>query len=233
MIPYKSHLATSVPETLEVRLEVMNAIRALAVQSEEERLRRRRVEMASIRRELGQITLALLELKRASNPRLRSYVIKYSPAQPRVPAGHPDGGRWTSGGGSGSSNDSGPVLAQNKVTPRGFTVQRVPGQDPLDPQGLNKPISADEQQKIADALTLIFNGEADTLQRHSYGNLPHRITGAVLPPSAAGYTAYDVPGLGPGRGEGRLLVDEATGAIYYTNSHYFSFYPVQLHRNGE
>src|SRR5215212_8548858 len=27
----------------------------------------------------------------------------FNPSQPRVPAGHPDGGRWTSGGGSGGA----------------------------------------------------------------------------------------------------------------------------------
>ena len=29
---------------------------------------------------------------------------KYSPEQPRVPAGNPDGGQWTSGGGSGEGS---------------------------------------------------------------------------------------------------------------------------------
>jgi hypothetical protein len=125
------------------------------------------------------------------------------------------------------------VLAQNKVTPRGFTVQQVPSQDLLDPQGLNKPISAEEQQKIADALTLIFNGDTGSLQLHAYRNLPHDVTGAVLPESSAGYTAYDVRGLGAGRGEGRLLIDNGTGAIYYTNNHYYSFFPVQLHSRGD
>ncbi|MDB5593605.1 MAG: hypothetical protein JWM36_566 [Hyphomicrobiales bacterium] len=35
-----------------------------------------------------------------------AYLFKaYSPDQPRVPAGNPDGGQWTSGGGDGSSTD--------------------------------------------------------------------------------------------------------------------------------
>ncbi len=136
------------------------------------------------------------------------------------------------GAADANSSDNG-VVAGDIVTPRGFTVQRVPGQDPLDPQGLNEPMSADEQQKIADVLTLIVNGDTSPLQPHPYGNLPHHVTGAVLPESTASYTAYDVPGLGAGRGEGRLLVDNATGAIYYTNNHYLSFYPIQLHPRGE
>jgi hypothetical protein len=98
---------------------------------------------------------------------------------------------------------------------------------------LNEPISADEQQKIADALTLIANRDVSMLEPHLYKNYPHPITGAVLPPSAQGYTAYDVPGSGAGRGVNRLVVDNGTGAIYYTNTHYYSFYPVQLHPRGE
>lgn len=87
---------------------------------------------------------------------------------------------------------------------------------------------------MADALNLIFNGNASGLNPHPYQNLPHDIIGAVLPPpSAQGYTAYDVPGIGAGRGVGRLLVDKATGAIYYTNNHYYSFYPVQVNEHGE
>jgi hypothetical protein len=31
---------------------------------------------------------------------------RFNPAQPRVPAGHPDGGRWTDGGGGGGSGDA-------------------------------------------------------------------------------------------------------------------------------
>jgi hypothetical protein len=34
--------------------------------------------------------------------KLRLWLRKYSPAQPRVPAGNPDGGQWTSGSGGGS-----------------------------------------------------------------------------------------------------------------------------------
>jgi hypothetical protein len=200
----------------------------------------------------------------------------YDPEQPRVPAGNPDGGQWTTGDSGGSSRESSdgsdansdtrPVqyaaldagtrtdaadggttdsspdanpsnsngqLAQNKVTPRGFTIQQGPGENPLDPKQLNTPISADEQQKIADALTLKENGDTGALQPHPYANLPHHATGAVLPASTSGYTAYDVPGLGTGRGEGRLIVDKATGATYYTNNHYQSFYAIQIHQHGE
>ena len=33
--------------------------------------------------------------------------LKYDPGQPRVPAGNPDGGQWTDGGGRGGSADTG------------------------------------------------------------------------------------------------------------------------------
>ena len=177
-------------------------------------------------------------------------------------AGDPAGGQWTSGGGAasgganGGANEahlesgrsvgidatrpniarppiSGVVLAGDIVTPKGYTLQHLAGQDPLDPQGLNAPITAAEQQKIANALTLLLNGAGSALQPHPYRNLPHNITGAVLPASAAGYVAYDVPGLGARRGVGRLLIENGTGAIYYTNNHYYSFYAIHLHPNAE
>ena len=148
----------------------------------------------------------------------------YNPHQPRVPAGHPDGGQWTSGGSTSaesvpsrqvmsehqvpsdatpdntwkpraqyaalevgahadtSSIDAAPahriefrapkagtedgssyVAAGETVSPRGFTIQPLQGQDPLDPQRLNGPIDPDEQQKIADALTLIIHGDPAAL----------------------------------------------------------------------
>jgi hypothetical protein len=97
MIPYKSYLATAVPETFDLRLEILKAARALAATLEDERLRQPRAALASVRRELGEIALALHELGRESDPRLRSYVLKYNPDEQRVPAGNPDGGQWTSG----------------------------------------------------------------------------------------------------------------------------------------
>jgi Bacterial CdiA-CT RNAse A domain len=39
--------------------------------------------------------------------RLAHVLRKYSPDQPRVPAGLPEGGQWTSGGGGGGGGDSG------------------------------------------------------------------------------------------------------------------------------
>lgn len=82
-------------------------------------------------------------------------------------------------------------------------------------------------------MTLIENGGGGALQPHPYANLPHRVTGAVLPSTTAGYTAYDIPGLGSGRGEGMLVIENARGAPYYTNNHYYSFYAIQMNQGGE
>jgi hypothetical protein len=103
MIPYKSPLLTTVPQTLEKRREMLQAIRALAAQDGEQ-LRKRRTEIALLRRELTEIALTLQELRRACDPRLRSHVIRDNPDQPVAlkaspddpkhpgwPAGTPDG----------------------------------------------------------------------------------------------------------------------------------------------
>lgn len=91
-ISRRSPHETAVPGALDVRLEIMQAIQTLAAQDEDEWNGRRRGEIASVRREFGQIEFAMQELRRNFDPRLRSYVIKYSPNQPRAPAGHPDVG---------------------------------------------------------------------------------------------------------------------------------------------
>jgi len=98
MIPYKSPLLTAVPRTLEKRLEITNAMRALTAQDGDDQLYKRRAEIATMRRDLEKIRQDVLELWRRWEPRARSYVIKYSPDQPRVPADNPDGGQWTTAG---------------------------------------------------------------------------------------------------------------------------------------
>lgn len=118
------------------------------------------------------------------------------------------------------------------MTPKGFTVQHIPTVNPLDPKQLNNPIiPPDEQQKIAATLTLLYNNNVSTLHPHVYRNDPDGTTGAVLPPSAVGYTAYDVLGFGRGRGVHRIIVDNGTEEKYYTNNHYLSFYHIEVHEN--
>jgi hypothetical protein len=105
-MPYKPHLATAAPETLEVRFEITKAARRFAALDGDEWLQHRRAKIAALRRELEEIAQTFHELRGDCDPRLRSYVQKYSPDQPRVPAGNSDGGQWTSVGDSGSLDES-------------------------------------------------------------------------------------------------------------------------------
>jgi hypothetical protein len=97
MHPYKSTPLTAVPQTLEKRLEVVNAIRALTA-NDGDQIHKRRAEIAALRGDLEELRQHVLQLWRQSEPRARSYVIKYSPDQPRVSAGNPEGGQLTSEG---------------------------------------------------------------------------------------------------------------------------------------
>jgi hypothetical protein len=51
---------------------------------------------------------------------------KYSPDQPRVPAGNPDGGQWTDGG-SAPNNEAKPGARYAANRPRGGTFVRIGG----------------------------------------------------------------------------------------------------------
>ncbi len=97
MIPYKSHRQSAVPKILAARLEIMKAIRTFATPDEDEQLRRRRAEIAAIRRDLEDVGQSLREACRDWALLARSHLEKFDPNQPRVPAGNPDGGQWTSG----------------------------------------------------------------------------------------------------------------------------------------
>lgn len=100
MIPYKPHLATLVPNTWETRLEIIKAVSTLAAQVHEDHVRRRRAEIASLRSELEGIDRELSKLCRDWPLLVRSDLRKadFDPNEPRVPAGHPNGGQWTSEG---------------------------------------------------------------------------------------------------------------------------------------
>ena len=116
--------------------------------------------------------------------------------------------------------------ADDLVTPRGFTYERAPPE--LDPRKLNRPLPRAEQQQIANILGKILSGRVAELGLHRYDNYPHPATGAVLPPSKLGYLAVDVPNSDPDRGETRLVIDRSTGTIFYSNTHYRSFFPIRL-----
>jgi len=52
---------------------------------------------------------------------------KYSPDQPRVPAGNPDGGQWTDGGGSGSGHDDDAAVQDSGALAQDRGSFRAPG----------------------------------------------------------------------------------------------------------
>jgi hypothetical protein len=91
-------ILTAVPQTVQARLELAKAIRTLAAQDEEEKLLGR-VDIATVP-SAGELAAEIVrefcrELSKAG----------FNPDEPRVPAGNPEGGQWTTGGGNGASND--------------------------------------------------------------------------------------------------------------------------------
>ncbi len=87
----------------------MRAIGTVAAQEEDEALRRRRAELASLRRDCELLAEACRECASVVNGGLRK--AGYNPNEPRVPAGNPDGGQWTREGGGAHSTASSPVLS--------------------------------------------------------------------------------------------------------------------------
>ena len=170
-------------------------------------------------------------------------VAKYSPDQPRVPAGSGrTGGQWTGESGAEEAGSPAPsvrgrpvpiiipVAADGPLKPGGMDVVPLPGADALDPQGLNKPLGLEEQQAITDTVNAILLGRPEdvpTLNAHPYKNRRNRDTAAILPPSVGGYTTYYVRKPGAIPGDSRIVMDSAQN-IYYTNNHYKSFYPVDI-----
>jgi hypothetical protein len=105
MNPYGPRILTAVPQTLHTQLEIAKAIRELAGPDQDELLRQRHAEIAAIRRDLDALIHGVRklgeELPALVMAELQSELTKYSPDQPRVPAGNSDGGQWTSGGKAG------------------------------------------------------------------------------------------------------------------------------------
>ena len=146
---------------------------------------------------------------------------KYRPDQPRVPAGNSDGGQWVDAGGGNSR-----VAANDSRKPPSVLVTPMHGIDPLDPKNLNTPPSPADLQKIQRMLDQLSRGNSNdlkTLAPKIYNNYPSSVTGAVLPPSVAGYTSFAIGSRSLSK---RLIIDNSTGATYYTNNHYLSFYQV-------
>lgn len=128
------------------------------------------------------------------------------------------------------------VLVQGPYVVTPGPVGSLPVDPALDPAGLNaeNPVTPDQQAQIAVTIQTILNAPLNTstlmaylgLFPHPYSNYPDKITGAVLPPESAGYTAYDVGERSIITPATRIIVNNATGDGYFTNTHYRSYYPV-------
>jgi hypothetical protein len=92
---------------------------AEVARAEEAKAAAEQAEQESLRADLEHLHRLVKDLR--IDLALRRLRLKYSPDQPRVPAGNSDGGEWTSGGGSGAGRDSGQVLSDE--TPDGV----IPG----------------------------------------------------------------------------------------------------------
>jgi hypothetical protein len=110
MKPPLPRTLSAVPRLPHVQLEIAKAIRTLAEPNEDELLRQRRAEIAAIRRVseslASDVRKACEECLALAKAELRAALKKYSPDQPRVPAGNSDGGQWTSDGGNGPADGS-------------------------------------------------------------------------------------------------------------------------------
>jgi hypothetical protein len=96
MIRYKWPVATAIPQNPAVRLEIAKALHTL-LEEDDERLRQRRAEIASIRQGLAEIAHDIAEFRRAAPALILSELRKYgyNPDEPRVPKGDPGPGQWT------------------------------------------------------------------------------------------------------------------------------------------
>jgi hypothetical protein len=96
MKPPLPRTLSAVPRLPHVQLEIAKAIRTLAEPNEDELLRQRRAEIAAIRRVseslASDVRKACEECLALAKAELRAALKKYSPDQPRVPAGNPGGG---------------------------------------------------------------------------------------------------------------------------------------------
>jgi hypothetical protein len=98
------------PSATRVRLrEAQEEARARAA-AEQEALER---DIEALRESHQRVRIMLADVK--FELALRGLGRKYSENQPRVPAGNPDGGQWTSGGGGSASNDA--PLEQDQGSP--------------------------------------------------------------------------------------------------------------------
>jgi hypothetical protein len=125
----KPYLAITVPHTVDKRLEIVEAIRVLAAQDQDRRLQRR-AQIAGIRHDLLEVRGLFQDTCRQwlvdVRSQLRSALQKYDPDEPRVPAGNPDGGQWTTEDIQVAQNDDKEDQSDAIQAPRGEGHHWVP-----------------------------------------------------------------------------------------------------------
>jgi hypothetical protein len=120
--------------------DLANVIPALARQRDIERA----AEAKAIAREIEELLALrdeLMQIKAELARRRRQDEAKYSPSQPRVPAGNPRGGQWTdrSGGGTNFSFGSGEGEGSSESTGGGQDAGRSGGSENSDSGGITDP----------------------------------------------------------------------------------------------
>ena len=98
-------LLTAVPQSWPVRLEIAKAIQTLAAQLDEEKRLQRRAELAALYRESERLSEVVRDFCRELGK------AEFNPDEPRVPAGNPEGGQWTSGEGNAASASSAAAIS--------------------------------------------------------------------------------------------------------------------------
>ncbi|MGB6535053.1 MAG: hypothetical protein WBF58_03725 [Xanthobacteraceae bacterium] len=219
----------AVPQTMEKWLDIIDAFRTLAGQ-DDERIRQRRAEIASIRRELGEIAQQANKFFRQLllPPRRELRKTGFNPDEPRVPEGTHGGGEWTSAGGSAPSTTPesdgipGRQYAANERPGTGHNQgppleepPEIPPEEPATAQLRNAFLKAAARWLAKAGLEAIFGGPAGdylvALQTaawlHEY--LPY-ITAYLQPPKTFAELQQDA--LNPQRGYDIHHVVEQTPA---------------------
>ncbi len=94
MNPYRPQRLMAPPPP-HARAEIAKALHALAIQDEAARRAHRDAEVRALRGDLEDIRELLRKALAEWRFQLQAELRKYSPDQPRVPKGNPDGGQWT------------------------------------------------------------------------------------------------------------------------------------------
>ncbi len=157
MKPPLPRFESAVPRTLHAQLEIAKAIRTLFGPDQDELLRRRDAEIASLRRDFDalarDIPKAFAAAAALAKAEFFAALKKYSPDQPRVPKGNPGGGEWTNAddGGSSSGSSDGNSGGSNRPAVRyaslTTSLDGAPTQTDAPPPGFDVAAAFEEKRR--------------------------------------------------------------------------------------